>query len=228
MGLDAKQAASKLLGEGQTVGVAILGPDGKVLWKGSDPFKGAFFYPGPGNPPVPFVDLQRAIEPHLDKGLLGGLKVPKAAEPVAKQIRTGNLATAQLMLAGLKGDPDVMSFKDVLLERLEKLRAEKRALFDGLVAAEKSWDAYKVGTSYVKSWPKASDLAEVKEALKKLQSAPAVKDNLAAKAAFSQVAATGFGSRSKASASAQASASMAQIAEKYGATEYGKLAALLK
>lgn len=154
--------------------------------------------------------------------------MPKAAEPVAKQIRTANLATAQLMLAALKGDADVMSFKDALLERFEKLRAEKRALFDGLVAAEKSWDAFKVGASYVKAWPKAADIAEVKEALKKLQSSPAVKDNLAAKAAFAQVAAAGYGSRSKASSSAQASAGMAQIAQKFGETEYGKLAALLK
>lgn len=228
MGLDAKRASSKLLGDGQLVGVAIVGPDGKVLWKGSDPTKGSYFYQVPGNPPVPFHDLQKAIEPHLEKGLLGGLKVPKAAEPIARQIRTANLATAQLMLAAYKGDAEAMAFKDALLERFEKLRAEKRALVDDLVAGEKPWDAYKVGTSYVKSFPKAKDLAEVKDALKGLQSTPIVKDNLAAKAAFAPLAAAGWGSRSKASGNPQASAGMAQIAHKYGHTEYGKLADLLK
>ena len=224
-GLDAAMASSKLLGAGATVGVAIVGPDGKVLWKGSDPFKGSTFYTIAGNPPVPFHDLKEGITPHLDKGLLGGLTIPAAAKPFVKVLRTGNLAAAQAMLAGLKGD--ATAFKEELSARLEKLRQEKRALFDELVKAEKSWDAFKVGMSYVKSFPKAPDLAEVKAALKDVQGSAAVKNNLAAKAAYGQLAQAGFGSRSKASLAAQSSAAMGTIAQKYGDTEYGKFAAII-
>ncbi|RPH50475.1 MAG: hypothetical protein EHM91_02015, partial [Planctomycetota bacterium] len=179
------------------IGVAIVGPDGKVLFRGSDPFKGSYFYSVPGNPPVPFHDLKEGITPHLDKGLLGGLKVPSAAQPMLKFLRVGNLAAAQAMLPGLKGDATVTAFKDELTSRLDALRKEKRALFDDLVKAEKSWDAFKVGMSYVKCFPKAPDLAEVKDALKAVQGSPAVKSNLTSKGAYSQMAAAGFGSRSK-------------------------------
>jgi hypothetical protein len=224
-GLDAAMASSKLLGAGATVGVAIIGPDGKILWKGSDPFKGSTFYTVPGNPPVPFHDLKEAITPHLETGVLGGLTVPEAAKPIVRLLRSGNVATAQAMLAGLKGDAAVMSFKTQLQERLEKLRVEKRALFDELVKAEKMWDAFKVGMSYVKCFPKAPDLAEVKEALKGVQGSPAVKANLASKGSFSQLAASGFGSKSKTSLEGPTRGAMGQIAQKYGETEFGKYAA---
>ena len=227
-GLDAAMASSKLLGAGATVGVAIVGPDGKILWKGSDPFKGSTFYTVAGNPPVPFHDLKEAIEPHLDKGVLGGLTVPEAAKPIAKLLRVGNVATATAMLAGLKGDATVTSFKTELQDRLEKLRLEKRALFDELVKAEKMWDAFKVGMSYVKCYPKAADLADVKTALKAVQTSPMVKNNLASKSAFAQLALAGYGSRSKASMAPQTNAAMGQIAQKYGDTEYGKHASIVK
>src|SRR5688572_13561077 len=110
-GLDAARAANKLLGEGRLIGVAVVGPDGKVLFRGSDPFKGSYFYSVPGNPPVPFHDLKEGITPHLDKGLFGGLKVPSAAKPMIKMFRAGNLPVALAMLSALKGDAAVTSFK---------------------------------------------------------------------------------------------------------------------
>jgi hypothetical protein len=221
-GLDAAQAANKLLGSGGLVGVVILGPDAKVLWKGSSPFNGSTFYTVAGNPPVPFHDLREAITPHLDKGLLGGLTVPASAQPVAKLLRAGNLPAAQAMLGGLKGD--ATSFKTELTARLEKLRQDKRALFDDCVKAEKTWDAFKIGMSYVKSFPKAADLADVKAALKLVQASPAVKNNLASKSMYAQLAASGFGTKSKPALAAPTSAAMGQVAQKYGETEFGKYA----
>lgn len=227
-GLDAAQASNRFLGAGASVGVVILGPDSKVLWKGSDPFKGSTFYTVAGNPPVPFHDLREAITPHLEKGLLGGLTVPVAARPIAKLLRAGNVAVAQAMLGGLKGDASVTAFKEQLTERLEKLRQEKRALLDELVKAEKPWDAFKVGMSYVKSFPKAPDLAEVKTAIKEVQGSPVVKSNLASKSAYAQLAAAGYGTRSKASLAPQTAAAMGQIAQKFGDTEFGKYASTIR
>jgi hypothetical protein len=224
-GLDAARAANKLLGEGRLIGVAIVGPDGKVLFRGSDPFKGSTFYTVEGNPPVPFHDLKEGITPHLDKGIFGGLKVPSAAKPMIKMFRAGNIPVGMAMLAALKGDAAVASFKDEVTARLEAMRKEKRALFDDLVKAEKSWDAYKVGMSYAKCFPKAPDLAEVKDALKAVQGSPAVKSNLTSKGAYSQLASNGFGSRSKPSLADGTSAAMGQMAQKYGETEFGKYAA---
>ena len=224
-GLDAARAANKLLGDGRLIGIAIVGPDGKVLWRGSDPFKGSYFYSVPGNPPVPFHDLKEGITPHLDKGLFGGLKVPVVAKPILKLFRAGNIAVAQAMLAGLKGDVAVTSFKEELTKRIETMRQEKRALFDELVKAEKAWDAYKVGLSYVKCFPKAPDLTEVKDAIKILQGSVVVKSNLASKGAYSQLASSGFGSRSKPTLADPTSVAMGQMAQKYGETEFGKYAA---
>jgi hypothetical protein len=223
-GLDAAQASNKLLGAGGLVGVVILGPDSKVLWKGSSPFNGSTFYTVAGNPPVPFHDLREAITPLLDQGLFGGLTVPAAAQPIAKLLRVGNLPTAQAMLGALKGDASVTAFKTEMTARLEKLRQDKRALFDDCVKAEKTWDAFKIGMSYVKSFPKAADLADVKAALKIVQASPAVKSNLASKSMYAQLAASGFGTRSKPALAAPTSAAMGQIAQKYGETEFGKYA----
>ncbi len=225
--LDAKETASRFLGAGTTVGIAILDPEGKVAWKGSDPFKGSTFYTLPGNPPVPYHDFTQGITPYLDKGLLGGLTVPPAGKPVAKLLRTGNLAGAQAVLATLKGDASIEAFKRTLEDRLEALRRQKWNLFDDLMKAEKAWDAYKVGLSYVRCFPKAPDLAEKKDALKALQANPVVKDNLAAKDAFAKLAASGFGSRGKASMHSQVSVAMGQIAQKFGNTEFGGYAGMI-
>lgn len=203
--------------------MVILGPDGTVLYRGSDPFKGSTFYTVPGNPPLPFHDLKQGITPHLEKGLFGGLTVPAAAKPVVKLFKSGNVAAGQVMLNSLKGD--AAAFKEEVQKRLEQSRQDRRALFDSLVKAEKSWDAFKVGMSYVKCFPKAPDLADVKEALKGVQGSPAVKANLASKGSFSQLAASGFGSKSKTSLEGPTRGAMGQIAQKYGETEFGKYAA---
>lgn len=178
-----------------------------------------------GNPPVPFHDLREGITPHLDKGLFGGLKVPPAAKPVVKAFRAGNVPMALAMLSALKGDAAVTAFKEEVTKRAETLRQEKRALFDDLVKAEKAWDAYKAGVSYVKCFPKAPDLAEVKDALKAVQGSALVKSNLTSKGAYAQLAASGFGSRSKPSLADPTSVAMGQMAQKYGETEFGKYAA---
>ena len=207
------------------IGVAVIGPDGKVLFKGSSPFNGSTFYVMPGNPPVPYHDLKQGVTPHLGKGLFGGLTVPPAAKMAVKFLRAGNVATGMAMISALKGDANVSAFRDEMMNRLEALRKEKRALFDELVKAEKSWDAYKVGMSYVKCYPKAADLAEVKELVKGLQANPAVKNNLTSKGAYASLAGSGFGSKSKPTLAAPTSAAMGQMSQKYGDTEYGKYAA---
>lgn len=177
-----------------------------------------------GNPPVPFHDLKEGVTPHLDKGLFGGLTVPAAAKPMVRMFRAGNLPLAAAMLAALKGDAKVTAFKDEVTNRLEALRKDKRALFDELVKAEKPWDAYKAGISYVKCFPKAADLAEVKDALKAVQASPVVKSNLTSKSSFAQLATSGFGSRSRPSQADPTSAAMGQLGQKFGETEFGKYA----
>ena len=81
--------------------------------------------------------------------------MPFALRPVAEAVKTGQLGAAQLLLKRAPNAGDVGEFKKTLLERLEALRAKKRALFDSLVAADRKWDAYKVGSSYVRCFPKA-------------------------------------------------------------------------
>jgi len=209
------------------VGVVILDPDLRVVWKGSDARKGSTFYQVDGNPTMPFYDLKQNITSHMDKGLLGGLTVPAPAQPIARMIRSGNLAGAQAMLGALKGEA-LASFKQTLEERLENLKKNKRDLIEQFSKAEKPWEAYKVAQSYVRCFPKAADVNDMKALVKVLQESAVVKSNLAAKEGYARLASSGFGSRSKASAITQSVAAMGQFAKKYADTEYGKYAAAVK
>lgn len=225
--LDARNVANRAFGgDVPNAGVVIIDAEGNVAFRGSDANKGSTFYMMPGNPPVPFQDLKANVEKYFDQGLLAGLQVPVQGKMVVKLLKAGNLAQAQAVLASLKGDL-VATFKKTLEERLEALRKKKRELFDGLLKAEKVWDAYKAGQSYVRCFPKAPDVAEVKESIKGLQTNAIVKSNLAAKESFSRIAASGFGSRSSKSAAQQMTPAAEAVAAKYADTEYGRHAANL-
>ncbi len=208
-------------------GIVILDPEGKVVWKGGDAHKGAFFYNTEGKPPIPFADLRTNITPLFDQGLLGGLDVPSNAKPIAKLIKLGNLAGAQALLTRLSGSGPSGEFKEKLVARLEDLRKQKLALFESLASAEKLWEAYKVGDSYVRCFPKAPDLSKIKSAVAALKMKPQVKDNLASQSLFTKVASMAFGSKAKAGADEQAPSLLNKLASKYEGTEFAEYATAL-
>jgi len=225
-GLDVQGATNQLLGKGRKgCAIVILGTEGETLYAGSDINKGSSFYRAAGNPKVPFADLRKNITAHLDKGLLGGLKVPVMMRPVAKAVRAGQLGGAQMMLARAPDAGAPGEFKKALLKRLEALRVKKRALFDSLMAAGKKWDAYKVGSSYVRCFPKAKDMSEVRRSVSSMNFKKPVKQNLAARRIFFQIAAMAYGSKARAGMAAQAGKAFEQLASMHPDTEYGKHAA---
>jgi hypothetical protein len=221
-----KEVCNRLLrGELATAGIIIIGPEGETLWRGSDPHKGSYFYRTPGRPAVPFADLKKNIEPHLDKGLLGGLGVPVQARQVAAALKAGKLAAAGTMLDRLPSSGELGEFRKALAERLEELRARKRALFDGLSAAGEDWQAYKVGASYVRCFPSAGDASEMRSAVRSLRSKQTVRDNLAAKQNFLRIAGLAYGSKGVRKHVAQVDSTLARLAARYPETEFGRYAA---
>ena len=200
-----------------------------MVHKGGDPRKGNYFTITPeGKPTVAFSLLQEGLKPLLDKGLLGGLTIPPNAKPIAALIKSGDLAAAQTALAGLKSDGPSGEFKKALLDRFAELRKSKRELFDELVKAEKPWDAYKAGQSYVRCFPKADDVSKVKSAVETLKMNALVKSNLSARTSFMQVASLAFSSKSKSGAADQAGPALDQIVKKYSDTEFGRYASSVK
>jgi hypothetical protein len=218
--LDTGEATYRSFG----AGIVILDPEGKIIWKGGDPTKGSYFYQGPGAPPVPYEDLKKHIEPHLKKGLLGGLSIPAQAKPVADALKAGDLAGAQARLVALGTSGPAGDFRKEIQGRLEDLRKRKLELFDELSKAGKSWEAFKVGQSYVRCFPKAEDLSKVKGAVSTLQSNAEVKQNLTAKQNFVMITSQAYGSKAKAGSSTQAAPAIGQIAKRYAETEFGRYA----
>jgi hypothetical protein len=223
--LDCGQATNMALAPGAAV--VLFDPDGNVVAKTGDVKKGAYFYQGvENNAPCNYVDLKKAVEPLMSAkgGLLGGLKVPAQLKPLAGALKAGKLAEVQAALASLPATGEIGDFKAELSKRIEDLRAKKRALFDSLEATDK-WGAYKVGVSYLRCFPKAKDISEVRTRVQALTKDPAVKKNLEAQAVFAQIADVCWSPRYKAQALAQARQTLQQFVTKYGDTEHGKLAA---
>jgi len=225
--LDPTGAAYQGLGDGSDTphAVVVLDPDGNVVFRGADPKKGNSFYNTDGKPPVPYAELKKAMEANKDKGLLGGLEVPSKLDGVAMAIRVGQLATAQSMLAKVSGNGDVATVKAELQKRLDELRQKKLALFTSLAGEEKGWEAYKVGVSYLRCFPKASDTGDVKAKLTALKSKPEVQKNLAAADAFKRLAASCYTPTKlkKEQAEARRKGMCSRFAEKHEGTEYGDL-----
>jgi hypothetical protein len=217
--LDAKKVVNTVYGG---AGVVILDPDGNVAWKGLDPAKGPFIVPSAGKASLPFHELQKNIKPLLDKGLLGGLTVPTNAKPIAKLIKLGNLAGAQVLLKRLSGSGPSGEFKEALTTRFEELRKRKLALFEEMQKAEKLWEAYKAGDSYVRCFPKAKDVSKVKSAVYALKSKKAVKDNISAKSTYTKVAALAYGSKGRASVRSQAVPLLEKLVQKYEGAEFAE------
>ena len=226
VGQDAKDLTYQVFREGvEKAAIVILSPEGKILWRGADPKKGNYFYSRPGRPKMAYADLKENMEPHLDKGLLGGLTVPVQGRPVEAAIKLGDLAQARLLLNRLKGDGGVAEFKDELTERLEALGEKKRASFDALMAAGKIWDAYKVGSSYARCFPKAEGAKKVKSDLRSLKSKPEVRDNLKAQKTFIKTVALAYGPTGKPEMKEKVGQALEKMAGKYSDTEFGVYAA---
>lgn len=219
-GLNALDARNVVNRTYDGAGVVILDADGNVAWKGLAPNKGSFIVPSAGKAPLPFYELQKNIKPLLEKGLLGGLTVPSNAKPIAKLIKLGNLAGAQVLLKRLSGSGPSGEFKEALTTRFEELRKRKLALFEEMQKAEKLWEAYKAGDSYVRCFPKADDVSNVKSAVYALKSKKAVKDNLSAKSTYTKIAALAYGSKKRAGATSQAVPLLEKLVQKYDGAEF--------
>lgn len=221
-GLDAREATyKKLRGDSASAGIIVFGPEGDVLWRGSDPHKGSHFYPEAGRPKVPFADLKKGISAHLKQGLLAGLDIPIQADMIAKAIKCGQLAQAQAYLSQVPKSGALGEFRTALETRFEELRKKKLAHFEELQKAGKDWDAYKVGSSYARCFPRAKDAMKIKSTVRKLAMKKDVRDNLDAKRAFANVVPRVYGSKGKASLRMQAKPALRQIAAKYPKTEFG-------
>jgi len=225
--LDAKSATCQMLGGGRKVSIVIMDPDLKVIFKGGDPHKGQYYRKVPGKPPMNYAILKDGMAKVTDKGLLGGLTVPKAAATAVKALRSGQMASAQRGLSALSNAGDAGKFKKELLERLEALRAGKRSLFDALEKAGEKWEAYKAGSSYLRCFPNAKDSGEVKKKVGSLGGDAVVRKNLEAKRTFDYMVAQIYGPRRNSRLLPQAKTTFKKVADKYKDTEYGKLAELL-
>ena len=202
----------------------VLDPEGKIVFRGTDPKQGSHFYNVPGKPKVPYADLKKAMEQHNKRGLLQGVELPGKLVAVAAAIKQGQLAKAQTWLDKVSDKGATGAAKAELEKRLEELRGKKLALFESLLADEKHWDAYKAGASYVRCFPKAEDASQVKSKLRALKSKPDVKRNLDARNSFRRYAAACYGPRRQFKEPTQAQALFRKAAKKHEGTEYGDAA----
>lgn len=202
----------------------ILDPQGKIVHRSTDPSKGGHFYNTADKPRVPYADLRQGMSRHNKTGLLHGIEIPPKLAPIAGAIKQGQLAKAQ---AWLKKVPESGSYGTVRAElekRLEELRGQKLAFFETLLADGKHWDAYKVGASYARCFPKAPDAAQIKSRLAALKEQPPVKKSLDARTSFRRYALGCYGPRRKVKDPAQAAAHFRRFASKHEGTEYGEAA----
>jgi hypothetical protein len=227
--LDSGESTHRLVrGEKSNAAVIILDPKGNILEQLSDP--NLRDYP-PNvydlrNSPL-YMRIRTTIETHANISLIGGVEVPSQAKAFANELKAGHLAAAQVHLAQLGADGPPGDFKKAVGERLEALRKKKRERFDELVKSDKAWDAYKVGQSYVRCFPRAEDFSTVNSGVQALQSKAEVTQNLAAKQAFLTVAARFYTRELKPAEREQLSAAMGQVAKRYPETEFGKYAAMI-
>jgi hypothetical protein len=219
--LDCERATCSLVGKG--AGIVILGPEGEILHSGSDPEKGQFTAPDGEKSPVPWAEIKRGVEPHLKKGLLGGIDLPDVVKPITQAIKNGQLAAAQNMLGNVPdSNAQLGPFKKEVQKRFDELQAKKRAFIDTLDSAGRKWDAYKVAQSYVTCFPKAKDNADVKKKIYELEKDQSVKTNQEAQRALVNILTVGYGPAAK--DHTQAKAALEGLAKKYSDTEAATMA----
>jgi len=84
-----------------------------VLHSGGDPEKGQFTLQDGEKTPVPWGEVKTGVEPHLKKGLLGGLDLPDVVKPITQAIKEGHLASAQNMLGNVPdGNAQLAPFQE--------------------------------------------------------------------------------------------------------------------
>ena len=223
--LDAGTTVCSTVAKGGLPAIVILGPDFKFLYQGGHANKGNFYVMAPGNPPLNFVAFENGLGKCKDKGLLGGLKVPAAAKRLISAVKAAQLSNVLAFLKSLpdKGEPG--KFKKELTKRIEALQVQKRKLFDSFDKAGKKWLAYKAGASYLRVFPGAKDLNEVRGKVGKLQYDKDVRKELLARQNFRRALVLVYGPRRKAVDVKNAAKYFKQIATHFKGTEFGKMAA---
>lgn len=223
--LDAAGATYAALGDGKTLhAIVVLDPEGKIVHRSTDIEKGNSYYAVEGKPYVPFADLKRAIEPRKGEGLLGGVTVPERLAPIAAAIKQGLLAKAQAMLAKVRDSGESGTFKAELTKRLDDLAQKKLALFESLLSEGRSWDAYKVGASYLRCFPEGKGASGVKEKMTALRSNAEVKQQVDAREAFRKAALALCGPKPLVRNAAQVQKVFRKLAGEHDGTEYGNAA----
>lgn len=155
-------------------GLTIVGPDGRII-------------SGKGTPSTAYLMtssfLPSVEEAVRDHGLLAGLTPPQEAAKVRYFLRLASYSDALREVKKLDDGP----FKDTLTERIQALAVEKKRVFDVFVEEGKMWEAYRVGTSYVKCFSREKNVSQVRSALAKIKADRAVKNELAARKAYGQL-----------------------------------------
>jgi hypothetical protein len=223
--LDAGGATYTALGDGKTLhAIVILDPEGKIVHRSTDIEKGNSYYAIEGKPYVPFADLKKAIEGRKGEGLLGGVTVPERLAPITAAIKQGQLAKAQAMLTKVRDSGESGAFKAELTKRLDELAQKKLALFESLLSEGRSWDAYKVGASYLRCFPDGKGAAGVKEKMTALKSNAEVKKQVDAREAFRKAALALCGPKPLVHNPAQVQKVFRKLATEHDGTEYGTAA----
>lgn len=202
----------------------IFGPDGEILERAGQLGSAGSYYNMPGKPAVPFYDLQEAIKPHLDKGLLGGLKPPDGAAPILTAIKMARYSEAMALLEQASKKGETNGFHKTLLERLAALEKSKLELFEQLKKDGDAWGAYKVGSSFARCFSKSKEVSDVKKEINSLKRDASVKDNLKAESIFQKLAQS-LGKKTGPKAKQDIQAALQMMAQKYPKTEYGRIAA---
>jgi hypothetical protein len=203
----------------------VLGPNFKVLYKGGNAFKGQYYVNTAGKPSLNFVALKNGLKKVGNQGLLGGLKIPAAAQRVVALVKAAQLSNALNGLKYLPEKGEVGDFRKELTKRIEALQVQKKKIFDDLEKAGKKWQAFKAGSSYLRVFPQAKDASAVRTKVSKLQYDKDVKKELAAKGALGRVLAMAYGPRSNTNTRRGAWALFKQIVDTYKGTEAAKTAA---
>jgi hypothetical protein len=222
--LDSGSVICKTFGDGKQPAIVILGPDSEVLFTGGGAHDGNSYTDKSFTVPYNLAVLKEGYEKAKDKGLLGGLTVPAEAKSVAELLKRGQIAQADQYVQRLPDQGAVGDFKKELVKRLEALRVSKRELFDKLEKDGKKWEAFKVGTSYLRVFPQAKDRNDVSGKVTALQNDASVRKNQESQQVFYNLLPQIYGPARNAAFLAQAKTIFQQFAEKYKDTECATLA----
>lgn len=227
--LDPGNAVYDLLRRGRDhAAIVVFDSEGKMVHCGTNPASANRYYPSiPGKPRVITQDLKEAFADYLDDSPLHGLRIPTAADTAVKMINKAQYGMAMKLLERLPDSGETGEFRSEILKRLEKIKDNKLAFMENLEQQGNKWGAYKVGMSFLRTFPAAGEASRIKMKLRSLRRDSEVKKEAEAQEMFLKLISMCCGSKSKAAARSQARTAFSQLAGRFEGTEYGELAKLM-